>query len=102
MVGIKLEQGWGWRNFCKINNVVTMLNDINDFCCLDLQCSVVVVLFYVEFPLNMFEFICDPPHGHRIQHLHTITYYLLYSSINYNYCFGNKSSRFFEGQTDFQ
>ena len=26
--------------FCKINNVVTMLNDMKKFSCLDLKCSV--------------------------------------------------------------
>ena len=33
MVGTKLEQGGGWKN----NDVVTMLNDMKDFCCLDLK-----------------------------------------------------------------
>ena len=39
----KIEAGRELENFCKTNTVVTMLNDINDmkdFCCLDLKCSV--------------------------------------------------------------
>ena len=31
MAGIKLERGDGWKNICKINYVVTMLNDMKDF-----------------------------------------------------------------------
>ena len=34
--------------------------------------------------------------------IYTITYFWVYSSINYNYFFGNKSSRFFKGQTNSQ
>ena len=33
-------------------------------------------------------------------HLPTVTYYLLYSSIDYNYCFGNKRSRCLKGQAN--
>ena len=29
------------EKFCKINNVVMMLKDMKDFCCLDLKCSAV-------------------------------------------------------------
>ena len=31
MAGINVERGRGWKNFRKINNVVTMLNDMKDF-----------------------------------------------------------------------
>ena len=37
MVGTKLKRGGSWKN----NNVVTMLNDMKDFCYLDLKCSVI-------------------------------------------------------------
>ena len=37
MVGLKLERGKDWKNF---NNVVNVFNDMKDFCCLDLKCSV--------------------------------------------------------------
>ena len=56
MVGTKLERRVDWKNFCKINDVVTMLNDMKDFCHLDLKCS-------VKCSSNMFEFACDPLHG---------------------------------------
>ena len=43
---IRILEGWhGWNKgerlekFVKINNVVTVLNDMKDFCCLDLKCS---------------------------------------------------------------
>ena len=45
MVGTKLEQGGGWKN----NDVVTMLNDMKDFCCLDLKCSVMMFCFTWNF-----------------------------------------------------
>ena len=67
------------------------------------------------FSSNMLEFIFDHLYGlvrhirnegHRKHawyevpcYLHTMKYYLLYSSANHNYCFGNKSSRFLKGQT---
>ena len=38
-----MEQNWsgkGLEKFCKINSVVTMLNDLKNFCCLHLKCSV--------------------------------------------------------------
>ena len=38
MVGI--NSGSELEKFCKINNVVTMLNDMKDFSCIDLKCSV--------------------------------------------------------------
>ena len=31
MVRIKSKWGGAWKNFCKIDNVVTMLNDMKDF-----------------------------------------------------------------------
>ena len=34
--------GGSWKIFCKINNVVTMLNDMRDFCRSDLKCSVMI------------------------------------------------------------
>ena len=46
----KIVAGRGLEKFCKIDNVVTMLNDMKDFCCLDLKCS---VLFYIEFLSNV-------------------------------------------------
>ena len=36
MVETKLKQGVGWKN----NNVVTMLIDMKNFCCLDLKSSI--------------------------------------------------------------
>ena len=36
----KTGAGRGLAKLCKINNVVTMLNDMKDFCWLDLKCSV--------------------------------------------------------------
>ena len=42
--------------------MVTMLNDMKDFCCLDLKWSV-KFCFYNEFSSNIFEFIYDPPLG---------------------------------------
>ena len=39
-----------------------MLNDVKDFCCLELKCSV-MFFFNIEFSSKMFEFICDPLHG---------------------------------------
>ena len=33
MVGIKMESGGSWKKVSKINNVVTMWNDMKDFCC---------------------------------------------------------------------
>ena len=35
----KSRSGRGLAKFCKINSVVTMLNGMKDFCCLDLKCS---------------------------------------------------------------
>ena len=79
--------------------------------CFTIFCKICIE--YV-FSSNMFEFIFDPVHGlprelrnecHRKYargevpyYLHTMKYYLLYSSINYNCCFDNKSSRFFKDQ----
>ena len=40
----KIGAGRGLEKFCKINNVVTMLNDLKDFCCLDLEYSVMFCL----------------------------------------------------------
>ena len=40
MVGTKIETGRELEKKCKIKNVVTILNDIKVFCCLDLKCSV--------------------------------------------------------------
>ena len=61
MVEIKSERGGSWKNVCKINNVVTKLNDMKHFCCLDLKCSVIFcfqlfVRFVQLFSWNMFEF----------------------------------------------
>ena len=44
----------GWRGLekvCKINNVVSELNDMKAFCCLDLKCSVCFVLhqIFIEY-----------------------------------------------------
>ena len=36
----KIETGRGLEKLCKINNVVAMLNEMKNFCCLDLKCSV--------------------------------------------------------------
>ena len=41
MVGIKLERRGGWKIFCEIDNEVNVVNDIKDFCCLNLKCSAV-------------------------------------------------------------
>ena len=40
MAEIKLELGRGGKKLCNINNVVTIINDITNFCCLDLKCSI--------------------------------------------------------------
>ena len=49
MVGIKLERGGGWKNFCKIN-VVNMLNNMKDFCCLDLKYTIVFLhQIFIEY-----------------------------------------------------
>ena len=51
-VNNKISNGWhGWtkigagselEKLCKINNMVTMPNDMKDFCCLDLKCPVMI------------------------------------------------------------
>ena len=52
MVGTKLEWGGGGNN----DNVVTMLNDMKDFCCLDLKCSAMFcfTLNFHRICLNLF------------------------------------------------
>ena len=53
MVEIKLERGRGWKIFTNLINVTNVLNDMQDFCCLDLKCSVMIcfttVVKYVQF-----------------------------------------------------
>ena len=67
------------------------------------------------FSSNMYKFILDHLHDQVMQsrdechrkhawsqfpyYFHTMKYYLLYSSTNYNYCFGNKSTGYFKVQT---
>ena len=53
MVGTKLELRGSWKN----NNVVTTLDDMKDFCCLDLKSSV-MFCFTSNFDricLNLYE-----------------------------------------------
>ena len=49
------------ERFCKIDNVVTLLNDMKGFCCLDLKFSVMFCLTsnFHQIYLNL----CDPLHG---------------------------------------
>ena len=35
---VKIGAERGLENSCKINNVVTILNDMKNVCCLDLKC----------------------------------------------------------------
>ena len=56
----KIRAGWELKKLSKTDNVITLLNDIKDFCCLDLKRY---VLFYIEFSSNMLEFICNRLHG---------------------------------------
>ena len=61
MVGTKLERRGGFEKFCKINNVVSMLNNIKSFFLL--RFKIFYALFYIEFSSNVFELICEPLHG---------------------------------------
>ena len=36
----KIRAGWELKKLSKTDNVITLLNDIKDFCCLDLKRSV--------------------------------------------------------------
>ena len=56
MVGIKLEQGSDWKNIERLdNNVNNIFHNMNEICCLDLKCFVIVYFTisvrFVQFSL---------------------------------------------------
>ena len=99
----KIGAGRELEKLCKINNVVAMLNDVKDFCCSDLKCCYVLLS---NFLLDLYSFFLKPKenmHEVRFPNIYILSHIIYYIvPVTIIFCFGNKISTFFKGQTNSQ